>query len=111
MKIVEAWERQSSRDVWTMTSNTGCTSERELAITFRISAVADCRCRACPSSLASLVTLVCWLFPERPRAGRLLASLDRLEGAALRRGDLSFLPRRFLSRAMSAQPLRVVRNG
>src|ERR1700741_1285964 len=110
MKIVEAWERQRSRDVWTMTSNTGCTSERELAITFRISAVADCCCRASPSSLASLVTVVCWLLPERPRAGRLLASLDRLEGAALR-GDLSFSPRRFLSRAMSAQPLTVLRNG
>jgi hypothetical protein len=84
-----------------MTSNTGCTSDGELAITFNISAVAACCSRA---SFNSLFEAVERLDRVAYRTGGLvLAKVRRFADRALRVVlALPFLPPVFDDRAISA---------
>src|ERR1043165_5373157 len=87
---VAEWPPDSRFALSAMASNTGCTSDGELAITFNIAAVAACCSRAASRSLAA---------PETERLARVagaarlvLAALRRFAGLALRPFALPALP-------------------
>src|ERR1041385_4762581 len=75
-----------------MASNTGCTSDGELAITFNIAAVAACCSRAALRSLAASETGRLTRVAAGATRRRVLAALRRLSGLAVRPFALPVLP-------------------
>src|SRR5437868_9399597 len=99
--IKELSQRSSRAAVTTMASNTGCTSEGELAMTFRMSAVAAWRCSASFSSRASRAASDLGLaFDER----RGFAVLAVRFAAARRRAGAFLVPCFFFGELPFAEP-------